>query len=110
MYVINLYVHRWIAGIIVNNSPSISSNNLCNHKFHSPNAISAFVKESIFSAVTASPRLTGNDLAAGRVLQFIPGAVDNVATNKDKIRGIQRKTLENCGHQKGIHKTLQLDM
>ena len=57
-------------------------------KIHSPTAISSFVKESIFSAVTASPRLTADDLAAGRGLQFIPGAVDNAATSKDKIRGI----------------------
>ena len=53
------------------------------------------------SAVTASPRLTADDLAAGRGLQFIPGAVDNAATNKDKIRGIRRKALEHFGHQKG---------
>ena len=52
--------------------------------------------------MTASPRLTADDLAAGRGLQFIPGAVDNAATSKDKIRGIRRKALEHFGHQKGI--------
>ena len=94
-----MFAYRWIAGITVNNPPS--SKNLHNHKIHSPTAISAFVKESIFSAVTASPRLTADDLAAGRGLQFIPGAVDNAATSKDKIRGIRRKALEHFGHQKG---------
>lgn len=59
------------------------------------------MKESIISAVTASPRLTADDLAAGRGLQFIPGAIDNAATNKDKIRGIRKKALEHFGHQKG---------
>ena len=59
------------------------------------------MKESIISAVTASPQLTANDLAAGRGLHFIPGAIDNAATNKDKIRGIRKKALEHFGHQKG---------
>ena len=88
-----MFAYRWIAGITVNNPPS--SKNLHNHKIHSPTAISAFVKESIISAVTASPRLTADDLAAGRGLQFIPGAVDNAATSKDKIRGIRRKHHKN---------------
>ena len=100
-YGMTILLHRWIAGITVNNSAS--SKNLHNHKIHSPNAISTFVKESIVSAVTASPRLTADDLAARRGLQFIPGAVDNAATNKDKIRGIRKKALEHFGHQKGIN-------
>ena len=45
----------------------------------------------------ASPHLTADDLVAGRRLQ---GAVNNAATNKDKIRGIQRKAVEHFGHQK----------
>ena len=73
---------------------SLFSKNLHNYKIHSPTANSAFVKESIFSAVTASPHLTADDLAAGRGLQFIPGAVDNAATSKDKIREIRRETTE----------------
>lgn len=72
-----------------------------NHKIHSPSAVSTFVKESIISAVIASPRLTADDLAAGRGLQFIPGAIDNAATNKDKLRGIRKTALEHFGHQKG---------
>ena len=52
--------------------------------------------------MTASPLLTADDLAAGGGLQFIPRAVDNPATSKDKIRGIRRKALEHFGHQKGI--------
>lgn len=75
-----------MAGITVTNS--LPSKNLHNHKIHSPSSVSVFVKESILSAVAASPRLTTDDLAAGRGLQFIPGAVDNAATNKDKIKGI----------------------
>ena len=98
------YVHVYIYIGGLQESRSITHHlpkNLHNHKIHSPTAISAFVKESIFSAVTASPRLTAEDLAAGRGLQFIPGAVDNAATSKDKIRGIRRKALEHFGHQKG---------
>ena len=75
-----------------------------NHKIHSPSAVSTFVKESIILAVIASPRLTADDLAAGRGLQFIPGAIDNAATNKDKLRGIRKTALEHFGHQKGNKK------
>ena len=56
--------------------------------------------------MTASPHLTADDLAAGRGLQFIPGAVDNVATNKEKIRGIEGKLWRIVV----IKKTLQLNM
>ena len=58
------------------------------------------MKESIISAVIASPCLTADDLAAGRGLQFIPGATDNAAMNKDKLRGIRKTALEHFGHQK----------
>ena len=59
------------------------------------------MKESIISAVIGSPRLTADDLAAGRGLQFIPRAIDNAVTNKDKLRGIRKTALEHFGHQKG---------
>ena len=59
------------------------------------------MKHSIVSAVSASPRLTTDDLAAGRGLQFVPGAVDTAATSKDKLRAIRKKALEDGGHRKG---------
>ena len=59
------------------------------------------MKENIISAVIGSPHLTADDLAAGRGLQFMPGAIDNAATNKDKLRGIQKLALEHFGHLKG---------
>ena len=61
----------------------------------------AQVQSLRLSAVIASPRLTADDLAAGRGLQFIPGVIDNAAMNKDKLRGIRKMALEHFGHQKG---------
>ena len=36
--------------------------------------------------MTALPHLTADDLANGKGLQFIRGAIDNAVTNEDKIR------------------------
>jgi len=90
---------RWIAGIVVNNTTL--TKNLHNHSIPSPSVVSTFVKHSIVSAVSASPRLTTDDLAAGRGLQFVPGAVDTAAASKDKLRGIRKKALEDGGHRRG---------
>jgi len=90
---------RWIAGIVVNNTTP--TKNLHNHSIPSPSVVSTFVKHSIVSAVSASPHLTTDDLAAGRGLQFVPGAVDTAAASKDKLRGIRKKALEDGGHRSG---------
>jgi len=52
--------------------------------------------------------LTADDLAAGRGLQFVPGAVDTAATSKDKLRVIRKKALEDGGHRKGTDIILYL--
>jgi len=90
---------RWIAGIVVNNTTA--TKNLHNHKIPSPSVVSTLVKHSIISAVSASPRLTTDDISAGRGLQFVPGAVDTAATSKEELRAIRKKALEDGGHRKG---------
>ena len=75
--------------------------NLHNHNIPGPSVVSTFVKHSIVLVVSASPRLTTDDLAAGRGLQFVPGAVDTAAASKDKLRGIRKKALEDGGHRRG---------
>ena len=96
-----IYICRWVAGIVINNSSPTKNHH--NHKIPSPSVVSTFVKHNIVSAVSASPRLTADDLAAGRGLQFVPGVVDTAATSKDKLRVIRKKALEDGGHRKGMY-------
>ena len=74
---------RWFGGIIRN--PKLPKCNFHNHEIHGPWRISQGLKKRNSVVITSNPALTSMDITYGKVLGFIPSAVDAACSHSGRV-------------------------
>ena len=86
---------RWFGGIV--RCQKVPLKNFHNHRIHSATKIAQCVRERISNAVLTNPALTPTDISCGKVLGFIPSAVDGASSHSGKLSLEVRKTKQKSG-------------